>query len=160
VLAAMDGFAVVAEDSPPQLTLVFTDYPEACGAALGMKGSAMEQRRKPTALPGSALLSVTLLLDETGGTTTTVAALQYPRAATGDAVDVMYFEADANCAPTEMVPQGSPQGKSITITAIDASHVAGTVDFMAPGTATPFSAQFDVPMCPLSKTPQPTCCVQ
>jgi hypothetical protein len=155
---AVDGFAVVSEQMPPQVTLVFTSYPMACGAALGMNGSKAQQDHMPTGLANSELMTVYLELDDTQGEIAVVTG-QYPRAQKADRVDMIYFETDTSCKAIVMRPQGAPSSK-LSITEFDAVHVAGTIDFMAPGTSVPFTATFDFPVCPLQQAAGAPCCAE
>jgi hypothetical protein len=156
--AAMDGFAVVADTMPPQVTLVFTNYPMACGAALGMHGSTLQQNHMPTGLPNSELMSVYLELDDTGGETSVVPG-QYPRAQKADQVQIVYVETDAMCKPYLNLPQPAPTRK-LSITEFDTAHVAGTLEFKTSDANVPFTASFDFPRCPLEENAAAPCCAQ
>jgi hypothetical protein len=157
---AIDGFAVQNQQGNPEVTLIFTPYLGACNVALGMGGSKVDQSHMPAGLPDKGLLRVQLVLDSTAGETKVVPDV-YPRAAKEeDRIDAMYFANDSTCKPSEQVPQGGPVGKTITITEIDDEHVAGTVEFLAPGANVPFTADFDLPMCPLADTTQTLCCIE
>jgi len=60
--------------------------------------------------------------------------------------------------PISLHPLGGSTGAGITITAVDARHVAGSFDFKPSGWSSTIQGTFDVPFCQ-SASQEPTCCL-
>ncbi|HVY30081.1 MAG TPA: hypothetical protein VHB79_26170 [Polyangiaceae bacterium] len=150
-MSAKDGFALLG--TPGELTLVFSDAPAACGTALAIGIAARDEQSLPSGRALSQTLSVHLRADATSiemGTT-------YPRMSSADHLDAIWSAVDGSCHAKPMPQQGT---NSVEITAIDGTHVAGTISLEDTNAQASFSGSFDFPFCDLPTSGMATCCVQ
>jgi hypothetical protein len=155
---AIDGYAIITDMvDPPELTLVFSEYPHACGMALGMHGSPQMQQHQPSLRAESQALTAHLRLDPSSQPL--LLADTYPRAGKADTIDAQYHRTADQCQAEEMVPQPS-NTKTLILEVQDGKHVKGNLSLEHTATGASISLDFDVPICRLDETPAPGCCIQ
>jgi hypothetical protein len=151
------GFAVWDTTEPdPQLVLVFSEYPDACGVALGMHGISTEQQSSPSGRASATMLTVNLRVDPSDAANG-VMATTYPRAAKADELMTSYFVNDGICRGADMAPQDSASNK-LSIMKIDSTTVQGELSLDQAGVVA--TSTFTFPFCPLPDAPSgPQCCL-
>lgn len=151
---ARDGFAAIMEEGDQKiLLLTLTEHITACGSALAA-GIAVSPKPVRGAQPGLSLgFSAHLHFPSTD-----IEPDVYPRQSEPDMIEMMTYELGSMC---DEKPMSAPSTVSLTIDAIDADHVAGSVEVVEyPGGPVIANGTFDVPICPLPDAPSgPPCCV-
>lgn len=150
-MGAQDGFALLG--TPGELTLVFSDAPEACGTALAIGIAARDEQ----GLPGGRALSQTLSVHLRADATSIEMGTTYPRMSSADRLDVIWSVVDGSCRAMPMPQHGT---NTVSITEIDGAHVAGTISLEDTKAQASFSGNFDFPFCDLPTSGMMTCCVQ
>lgn len=139
--ALQSGFATPEFNHPERLDIVLADYAQACGLA-----------KNNDTRNGGGLIALSLPAP--------VSAQSYA----AGSVNVGGNRPDdgAHLCDLAAFPFSPPDanGAGVTITAVDATHIAGTYDVFV-GTSPPVEIQgtFDVPICAVDSSITPACCL-
>jgi hypothetical protein len=156
---ALDGYATVQRDVmtggigstyTTRLNLVFTDYSNACGYALATNQTA---RGGGGGMGGKASSRYVEVGEYQWSSNTGPVD---PMPGTYNNMPAMFVGLDAMCTGQ----QAHDMPPSVTITAVDATHVAGTISLNDMSGDT-FTGNFDFPICNLPTMPgAATCCMK
>jgi hypothetical protein len=146
---ALDGFAVLYDMDPDyQLSLVFTDYPDACGTAMAGGQTLMDAGRRLRAgrAKGSAV-GVQLMLPSAPQAGQTYS----------ENLPLNFASFDAECSDQAGIRPGMV---SVQVMEIDATHIVGTITIAEQDTGRSAAGKFDFSFCELPEAPTGRCCVQ
>jgi hypothetical protein len=143
---AMDGL-IAAMDLGGRLdvSLMLSDQPAACGAALAGGSTPKEVGHDPVGRAGSTALAVTFTIQGA------LASGNYP------IMEATYHQFDGTCSHN---PAPQPAMGFVELTDVAADRVTGTITLDDESTGRTFGGTFDLPRCPLPEAPASRCCPQ